>query len=341
MQESDLRELLARFPSVAQGHLPTRIEPMPRLGEKLGVDLHVKRDDQTGIALGGNKVRQLNYYLGAAQAEGADTILITGAVQSNFVRTTAAMANRLGMECHIQLEERVPDADEAYRENGNVLLDRLLGATLHHFPEGEDEAAADAALGELAEQLRSQGHKPFIVPLSANRPPKGALGYVEAALEFADQCRETAPFDEVFIGSGSALTHIGLLVGLRAIDDTTPVQGVCVRRDRDAQTARVTQRIDDLASLMEIENPVTPDDIRITDDTFAPGYGRMSPAVEGALSDAARLEGLILDPVYTAKVLAGLIHRAEQGDLTGKRVLFWHTGGQPALFAYAGKLTAK
>lgn len=331
----DITALLDRFPRARMAHLPTAIEPMVNLGQELGIDLHVKRDDCTGIALGGNKVRQLEFYLGKAQAGGADTVLITGAVQSNFVRTTAAMAARLGMACHIQLEERVPDVSETYRENGNVLLDRLLGATLHSYPEGEDETGADAALADLADKLQSEGKTPYIVPLAGDKPPLGALGYVDAARELVAQGER---FDEIVIGSGSALTHIGLLFGLRALGDQTPVRGACVRRDRETQAARVAKRLSDLAGLLDVDLPVSEADILLDDVALAPGYGRMSPAVERALSLAARHEGLILDPVYTAKVLATVIARAEDGTMKGKRVLFWHTGGQPALFGYADRL---
>lgn len=334
----DLDALLTRFPRAVMAHGPTPIEPMGNLGSDLGIDLHVKRDDCTGIALGGNKVRQLEFYLGKARDQQADTVLITGAVQSNFVRTTAAMAARLGMTCHIQLEERVPDASALYRANGNVLLDRLFGATLHSYPEGEDEAGADAAMADLATRLMAEGRRPYIVPLAADKPPLGALGYMAAAAEFTAQMADQPPFDEIIIGSGSALTHIGLLFGLRLLGDRTPVRGACVRRDKETQAARVAQRLDDLATLLDIKSPVQAGDIHLDDAALAPGYGRLSPAVENALQRAARREGLVLDPVYTAKVLATLIARAEDGTLKGKRVLFWHTGGQPALFGYEDRL---
>nr|WP_317056282.1 D-cysteine desulfhydrase family protein [Roseovarius sp. W115] len=331
-----LHDHLKRFPRARMGHLPTPLEPMLNLGKSVGIDLWVKRDDCTGVGLGGNKVRQLEFYLGKAQAEGATQVLITGAIQSNFVRTAAAMAARLGMGCHIQLEDRVPGKNEIYRENGNVLLDRLLGATLHSYPEGEDEAGADAQLRVIAEDLRHAGEHPFIVPLSADQPPTGALGYADAAIELLSQAEQ---FDEIFLASGSAITHCGLLFGLRALGDKTPVTGICVRRNAEVQTDRVTRRIQDLAELTGMENPVTPKDIRLDDSAFAPGYGQLSDPLISAMQLTARTEGLILDPVYTGKVMAGLL--AQKDRLAGKRVLFWHTGGQPALFAYADLLDAK
>lgn len=326
---------LLQHPRVRMGHLPTPLEPMVNLGGQLGIDLWVKRDDCTGIGMGGNKVRQLEFYLGKAQAIGATQILITGAVQSNFVRTAAAMAAKLNMGCHIQLEERVANVSPLYRDNGNVLLDRLLGAHLHSYPEGEDEAGADANLNHIAEGLRAEGEVPFIVPLAADQPPTGALGYGDAAIELLGQGQV---FDEIFIASGSALTHCGVLLGLRAMGDATPVTGVCVRRDAGVQSARVQQRLNDLAALLDMENPVTKADIRLDDSALAPGYGRMGPVTRAAIERTARTEGLFLDPVYTGKVMAALIAQAPK--LAGKRVLFWHTGGQPALFAYADAFAA-
>jgi len=326
---------LAEFPRTRLAHLPTPLEPLPRLGRSLGLDLSIKRDDCTGLALGGNKARQLEYYMGAAVAAGADSVLVTGAMQSNFVRATAAATARLGMTCHIQLEQRVPINAPGYRRNGNVLLDRLLGATLHQLPFGEDETAADAALEAIADQLRGQGHRPYVIHLAAAHPPLGALGYVVAASELAAQFSDAEPPGEIVIGSGSALTHVGLLFGLRWLGLDIPVRGICVRREAAAQTARVARRIDDLARLLNVTSPVRPHDIRLDDSAMAPGYGQFSAAVRHAVERTARLEGVLLDPVYSGKVMAGLFGLAERQALASARVLFWHTGGQPALFAYS------
>lgn len=311
---------------------------MARLGAACGLDLHVKRDDCTGFAFGGNKVRQLEFYVGAAQAAAADILLITSAVQSNFMRTAAAMGRRFGMDASLQLEERVPGVGPLYRENGNVLLDRLLGADLRSYPDGEDEAGADAAVAAHAAALAAAGRKPYVIPLAADSAPIGALGYVDAALELAEQTAETAPFDEIFVGSGSALTHAGLLVGLRALGIATRLTGVCVRRDAAAQASRVARRSRDLEALLGLPHRVTDADVRTFDGLLAPGYGRLNDATIAAIRHTAEAEGLFLDPVYTGKVMAGLLDRAAAGDIAGKRVLFWHTGGQPALFAYADQL---
>ena len=198
---------------VRLGHAPTPIDPAPNLGAALGIDLFIKRDDCTGLAFGGNKVRQLEFHFGEARASGADTVLVTGAVQSNLVRIAAAAARKLGMAAHIQLEDRVADGGETYRTSGNLLLDRVLGATLHPFPGGEDEAAADAALERRAEMLAAEGHRPYVIHSAPGHAPLGGLGYVLAAEEIVDQAPGTG-FDAVVCASGSALTHGGLLVGL-------------------------------------------------------------------------------------------------------------------------------
>jgi len=338
----EIEAALARFPRIHATHAPTALEPMARLGASLGLDLTVKRDDCTGVAMGGNKVRQLEFYIGDALAKEADTILITGAVQSNFVRTAAAMARRAGMDIHVQLEERVPDIDDTHRRNGNVLLDRLFGATVHTFPVGEDEDAADASIAAIAEGLRGEGRTPYVIGLAASSPPLGALGYVVGALELAAQHGGGSlplPYDEIVVASGSAQTHCGILFGLRALGIETPVRGICVRRAADIQEARVARRLRDMAALTGLDLAIPDADVRCFDDPRETGYGQMSAATRDAIERTARAEGLLLDPVYTGKVMAGMIALHERGELAGRRVLYWHTGGQPALFAYADALT--
>lgn len=329
-----LAKALDAFPRVDAVHAPTAVEKMARVGAQAGLELSVKRDDCTGVALGGNKVRQLEYYIGAAEAEGADTILITGAIQSNFVRTAAAMARRAGMDCHVQLEERVPGVSDLYRTNGNVLLDHLFGATVYSFPVGEDEEAADASLAEIAAGLKASGKRPYIIGLAASCPPLGALGYVRGAMELVAQ-GVAEDFDEIVVASGSASTHCGLLWGLRALGVQTPVYGICVRRAADIQTARVAGRLADMSAMIGVDLTVPAEDVRLFLDEREGGYGQMSAATKAAVLSAAQLEGLLLDPVYTGKTLAGLLNLHERGMLSGRKVLFWHTGGQPALFSYA------
>ena len=329
-----------RFPRIRLGHAPTPLDAAPNLGAALDIELWIKRDDCTGLALGGNKVRQLEFYLGEAQARGADTVLITGAVQSNFVRLAAAGARQLGMDVHIQLEERVDDAGALYRASGNVLLDRLLGATMHSFPAGEDEAAADAALDRLARSLTDEGRKPYVIHLGIDHPPLGGLGYVLAANEVMEQARARGfGFDAVVCASGSALTHAGTLVGMRAIGETMPVCGICVRRGASRQRPRVAGRAAELAAMIGRSDVIDESEVDVSDEVHPPGYGKLNDAVREAMSMVARLEALLLDPVYTGKAMAGLIAHVRSGRIAaGSRVLFLHTGGLPALFAYAHRL---
>jgi len=333
-----LTRTLDRFPRVEVAHTPTPLESLENLGGDLGLALFAKRDDCTGFAFGGNKVRQLEYYIGEALKERADTILITGAIQSNFVRTAAAMARRFNMECHVQLEERVSGAGELYRTNGNVLLDRLLGATITTFPVGEDESGADKALYERAGRMRSDGKRPYVITLGTDHPPLGALGYVRAAMELSAQLEDRPPFDEIVVGSGSASTHSGLLFGLRALGNHTPVRGICVRREAPLQKPRVEGRVRDIDNLLGMTNTVDPDDVRVFDGSLSPGYGKLNDITHHAIRASAQREGMFLDPTYTGKVMAGLMILAESDALEGKRILFWHTGGQPGLFAYADQL---
>ncbi len=326
---------LDSFPRAALGHLPTPLEALPNLSADLGRQLFVKRDDCSGLALGGNKVRQLEYYLGEAQAQQADTVLITGAVQSNFVRLAAAAACKLGLACEVQLEERVPGKGETYRRSGNVLLDRMLGAKIHHYPEGEDEVGADRRINEIAETLKGEGRRPYVIPLAPGHPPLGALGYVAAARELLRQTEAAGlDFDEIVVASGSGHTHAGLLFGLRALGCAVPVTGICVRRAAEIQHPRIERRCQEIADLIGAPNPVAAADIVLDDLDLAPGYGRLNSALREAVALAARREGLLLDPVYTGRSFASLLRRA--ADLAeGDRLLFVHTGGTPALFAYS------
>ena len=329
---------IARFPRARLGHAPTPLDPAPNLGAALGIDLWIKRDDCTGLALGGNKVRQLEFHFGEARARGADTMLVTGAVQSNLVRIAAAAARKLGMAVHIQLEERVDGMGALYRASGNLLLDRVLGATLHAFPEGEDEAAADAALERRAAALAAEGRRPYVIHSAPGHAPLGGLGYVLAAEEIVEQAAGTG-FDAVVCASGSALTHAGMLVGLRALGERVPVLGICVRRDAASQAARVAQVASALAAMIDCPDAFDTGGLDVSDAVLAPGYGRLNEAVREAMALAAGHEGLLLDPIYTGKAMAGLIAHVRTGRIAaGSRVLFVHTGGQPALFAYADSL---
>ncbi len=338
---SDIFGKLRDLPRVPLGHTPTPLETMDSLVRcHPDRQLLVKRDDCTGLAFGGNKVRQLEFYLGEAQAQGADTILITGAVQSNFVRLAAAAARKLGMECHIQLEQRVTKSDPLYQNSGNVLLDKLLGATLHSYSQGEDEAGADRRLRDIADELASKGRRPYVIPLAPGHKPLGALGYVIAAEEILAQCNDRGlVLDEVIVPSGSGNTHAGLLFGFRALGCAVRVTGVCVRRAAALQQSRIAARCQEIASLLNVGTIVEEVDIHLIDDALAPGYGQLNPATLAAIDQAARQEALILDPVYSGKAMVGFLDRVTTAA-EGQSLLFIHTGGTPAVFAYGDILTS-
>lgn len=338
----ELDRHLGHLPRVKLANTPTPIEALTRLSAAVGggANLLAKRDDMTGFATGGNKARQLEYSMGAAVDAGADMILVTGAVQSNYMRTAAAAAAKLGMGCHLQFENRVPDMDAGYHENGNVLLDRLFGATTSTFPLGEDEAAADGNLAQIAGTYRSQGKTTYQLKLSADTKPLGSLGYMRCAAEILDQIAAGEPgIDAIVLASGSAATHVGMLLGLRLLCSDIPVHGICVRRD----AAQQSQRVRDIVRLAEGLvgcGPVVDDaEVLCHDDWFGPGYGRPIESTHEAIRLAGRMEGIIVDPVYTAKSLAGAIGLTRAGAFeAGSRVLWVHTGGLPSVFAYGDKM---
>ena len=339
-----IERALSSHPRVRLAHLPTPFEAMDNLSKKLGgPQLYVKRDDCTGVAMGGNKARQAEFYFGKAVAEGADTIITTGAFQSNHVRMSCAYARKLGMECEIQLEHRVAGGGEAYLNSGNVLLDRLFGARIHEYADGEDEAGADRNLGRIADTVRAAGGNPYVIPLAAGHPPTGALGYVEAAAELLDQAAAMGvDVGMVVLPSGSASTHAGMLAGLRALGSPARVLGVCVRRDAAAQAPRVLKRTRETLALAGLSVKVTDADVQVTDVYFGAGYGQLTEAAREAMTLAAECEGLLLDPVYTAKAMAGLIGAVRDGTIAAdETAIFLHTGGTPALFAYEEFLNAK
>lgn len=315
---------------------PTPLTRLSRLSDHLGVELFIKRDDLAGPSFGGNKTRQLEYYFGAACAAQADTILITGAVQSNFVRLAAAIARSQGMRAVVQLEDRVDNDSGTYHVSGNVLLSKLLGAEVIRYPAGEDEAGADRAVFEKAGALRQEGCRPYVIPLSEGHPPLGALGYVDAAHEILAQ---EGGFDVFIVASGSGATHAGLLAGLRGAGASARVIGSCVRRSRDAQGPRIERIMSRLVELYPEANRVNPRDITVWDGALAPGYGRIGRSAAEAMRLMAHQEGIILDPVYTAKAFAALPALVADGTVPkGARVCFLHTGGLAALFAYEDAL---
>lgn len=329
--------LTDKFPSVSLSHTPTALEKMNNLSAELcGPELWIKRDDCTGLAMGGNKARQLEFYLGQALEQGADTLLTTGAVQSNHVRMTIAAARKMGLEIEVQLEQRVSGRQPQYYESGNPFLMKIMGARLHSYPVGEDEGGADKALYRLAEKLKQQGARPYVIPLSGMHTPYGALGYVKAAEEIIQQLDELdLKLDAIILATGSANTHAGLLFGLRALQHDVPLIGICVRRKAELQFQQLLEKTSQLTKMLDHDVCVSERDILVDDAMLYPGYGQLNEHVIEAIELTARSEGILLDPTYTGKAMAGLIDLVRQNRWTSnQRVMFLHTGGTPALFGY-------
>ena len=329
--------LLSGFPRVSLAHLPTRLEFLPRLTEHLGgAEIWVKRDDCTGLATGGNKTRKLEFSMGEALEQGADTIITVGAVQSNHVRQTAAAAAKLGMRCEVLLEHRVEKPSNLYLNSGNVLLDRVLGAHLREYPKGTD---FDAVMKDIARDIRARGGAPYIIPGGASNPV-GALGYVGCAEELLQQCEEQdVAFDHVVLASGSAGTHAGMAVGLRARGSQVPILGLGVNAPRDEQEAKVFELACETAEYIERKGCVAREDIVADCNYVGPGYGEPTESMNEAVLMLARKEGLLFDPVYSGKALAGMIDYIRTGRFKAdQRIVFLHTGGVAGLFAYADKL---
>lgn len=329
----ELATTLATFPRIRFGHLPTALEPMDRLSELLGGPrLWVKRDDCTGLSSGGNKTRKLEYLMADAQAQGADTIITQGATQSNHARQTAAASAKLGLDCHILLEDRTGSNDPAYILNGNVLLDRLHGATVSKRAGGVD---MNAEMVALADTLRAEGKTPYIIPGGGSNQI-GALGYVNCVREIADQAAEIGlSIDALVHATGSSGTQAGLVAGLAALQSDIHLLGIGVRAPQEKQEQMVydlaCKTADHLGTGLEIER----EQVRANCDYVGPGYGLPTEGMIEAVKLLARTEGLLFDPVYSGKGLDGLIDQIKKGYFAGlDNVMFLHTGGSAALFGY-------
>lgn len=319
---------LSRFPRLELIGAPTPLEYLPRLSDHLGRDIFIKRDDVTPIALGGNKLRKLEFLAADALREGADTLVTAGAIQSNHVRQTAAVAAKLGLHCVALLENPIGTTAENYLTNGNRLLLDLFNAQVEMCDALTDP---QAQLGELATRLEAQGFRPYTIPVGGSNA-LGALGYVESAQEIAQQCEGAVAISSVVVASGSAGTHAGLAVGLEQLMPQAELIGVTVSRSVEAQKPKVVAIQQALAQSLELQARA---DITLWDDYFAPGYGTPNEAGMEAVKLLAQLEGILLDPVYTGKAMSGLIDGISQKRFKDEGpILFVHTGGAPALFAY-------
>jgi D-cysteine desulfhydrase len=309
---------------------PTPLEKLHRLSEFTGRDIYIKRDDITPLALGGNKLRKLEYLAAAALAEGADTLVTAGAIQSNHVRQTAAVAAKLGLKCVALLENPISTTQANYLTNGNRLLLDLFNVEVVMCDALHDPMAQ---LAEQAERLEAQGFRPYVVPVGGSNA-LGALGYVQCALEIAEQSSANfVDFSAVVVASGSAGTHAGLAVALHHLMPDTQLIGVTVSRSAQDQRPKVEAIAREVATSLQFDDNMPP--VILWDEYFAPRYGEPNEAGMAAVKLLAEQEAMLLDPVYTGKAMAGLLDGIERGLFPDEGpILFIHTGGAPALFAY-------
>ncbi|MDZ7800985.1 MAG: D-cysteine desulfhydrase [Trueperaceae bacterium] len=324
---------LARFPRRRYTEGATPLQPLHRLSAELGgPEFWIKRDDLTGLAAGGNKTRKLEFLVADALQQGADTLITTGAPQSNHCRLTLAAAAKEGLSCRLLLEERVPGTDDP-RAVGNRLLFDLMGAEqVEVVPGGTD---LSAAMQRMAEEVEAAGRKPYLIPGGGSNA-LGALGYAACAEEILHQSFEAGvAFDHLVCASGSGGTHAGLLAGLHGAHADLPLTGVSVRAERVAQEEKIWRLAQAACDLGGVRASVPEEAVQVRDDQVGPGYSLGTTAMRDAVRLFASREAILLDPVYTGKAAAGLVAMAREGTLRrGQRVLFVHTGGAPALHAY-------
>ena len=325
---------LSRYPRIHFAHLPTPLEPMKRLSKHLGgPNLWIKRDDCTGLSSGGNKTRKLEFLMADAVEKKANAIVTQGATQSNHARQTAAIAAKLGMECHILLEDRTGSEDPAYIYNGNVLLDQLHGATISKRPADTD---MNAAMEECAQQLRDDRKTPYIIPGGGSNEI-GALGYINAAIELTTQANDRSlQIDHLVHATGSSGTQAGLVLGMEGINSSIPVYGIGVRAPKQKQEDMVFNLAQRTADFMGL-NPdiVKRDRVVANSDYVGDGYGIPTGAMVEAVKMMAQYEGILLDTVYAGKGFSGVIDLIRKGHFKkNENIVFLHTGGSISLFGY-------
>jgi len=333
--------LLSQFPRVKLAHKPTPLEPLTTLSKHTGrPHLYIKRDDCTGLATGGNKVRQLEFHLGKALEEECTTVLVSGRTQSNMVRCTAAATAKLGIGCHIFLDDEDSIADNEYQNSGNILLNNIFGASIHNCPQGISDQEIDFVMKEKASELKKQGQNPYLIHSSCNHPPYGVLGYLEAAQEIKLQLKSMDILKStIVVASGSGTTQAGLILGVKTSDDIEiDIHGICVRREKNLQEQRLTHILQKAVTMLDSPETVKTEDISLCDDYLDSSYGVFGQKTKEAILLGAREEGILLDPIYTGKAFAGFLNLAKQSHLKQEPLIFLHTGGLPILFAYPNKL---
>ena len=329
-----LIDRLARAPRVRLAHLPTPLEPLDRLSRHLdGPAIFVKRDDCTGLGLGGNKVRKLEFLLADVLAQRADTLVSGGVPQSNHLRQTAAAAARLGLKSRLAvMTGRVPRTDPDYLASGNLFLDRLFGAACEFV---DWSPRRNDSIERLAERVRREGGRPYVLPYGGSTA-QGALGYVQCGVELIDQMRARAVrVNAIVVASGTGGTQAGLVVAMAALAPAVQVIGIDIDAEPERVRSDVARLAIEAAQRLGVNDAVAREAVEVVAGYAGEAYGLPSDEMREAVELAARLEGLVLDPVYSGKGLAGLIGLIRSGRFTrADNVLFIHTGGAPALFAY-------
>lgn len=325
---------IAALPRFPLAQLPTPLESLPRLSRKLGGPrLLIKRDDQTGLALGGNKTRKLEFLLGQALEQGADTLITAGAAQSNHCRQTAAAAAKAGLTCELIL-----NGSRADLPNGNLLLDELLGARVHWI----ERPQRQSKLRELFELLRSEERRPYAIGVGGSNGV-GATGYVLAMMELMDQLQTSQQHvDHIVFGSSSGGTQAGMVLGAKIAGFNGKLHGVGIDkddRDRGPYEDELAQIANECAEYIGGDVRLTKNDFTVVYGYMGDGYGVVGELERDAIRKAASHEGIILDPVYAGRAFGAMLDMICKGMFkSGETVLFWHTGGAPALFAYAADL---
>ena len=327
---------LSRFARRRYSHGPSPIEPMPRFSAAVGgPEFWIKRDDMLGLAPGGNKTRKLEFLAADALEKGADCLITCGAPQSNHCRITLAAAVKEGLECHVVIEERVPNSYKP-EGSGNHFLFRLMG--MHSITVVAAGTDMHAAMQTLAEQLKASGKHPYIIPGGGSNA-LGGMGYVACAQELQQQCFESGlRFDHVILGSGSSGTHGGMVAGFVGNNIYIPITGIGVSRDPEQQEPLVYKEACAVAAMLGGFD-IPRDRVKTIGGYWQPKYSLPNPMMIEAVKLMARTEAILLDPVYTGKVVAGMIGLARQGYFRqSDKVLFIHTGGAPSLSAFESEL---
>jgi D-cysteine desulfhydrase len=332
---TSIEDTLDSYPRVSLTRLPTPLHPLPHVSDRLGLSVSIKRDDLTDLVFGGDKPRKLEYEVAQALARGADTLVTCGSSQSNHARLTTAAARRVGMQCAVVLSR---DRYEAFQ--GNLLTVYLMGAQVH-LVESSDHWHLEQQAQDLCETLRSQGRVPHYIPVSGTTP-HSCLGYVRCGLEITSQVADQGlHLDALYVPFGTGGIFAGLLLALREKGITCPIIGISVNRKREQCYESVERWWAELCRLLERDPHLSRMPFEIYDEFIGREYGDPTEACLDAIALVAQTEGILLDPVYSGKVMSGLLaHHADGRWSPGSQILLLHSGGTPALFAYSAEIKA-